>query len=361
MFNFNDNTSDYLYLSSNARAEFATDNTSHYLQQITNQEINKLIVYQVNHHETIISIIHSFIYMSLYLFIYLCRNILSFLLIIYEIITNKNRYNVSMHQSELEFVNLSNGLYVQSNRDAQAEGRTAYSSDQTIILSPTVIITNDEQLSIEDRQAHDAGVLRGINNNRPTYVITYNQNTHVNQDLTLYTTTNDNIFARNVQTGENIQFLNNNDISEPVVDDPTYNVNLLNSVEPQDDIESNDRSDDEQDLIISSESGFDGGDKYDSIDDNESRDRILQTAENLNNNVQNNHQLDQTIFDNEQRTRTDTLLSHHEPIEMQENVSVLIEDARATIEDATCLISIFNQKQTNPTDLNIESDEIRID
>ncbi|CAF5117527.1 unnamed protein product, partial [Rotaria sp. Silwood1] len=181
------------------RAEFATDNTSHYLQQITNQEINKLIVYQVNHHETIISIIHSFIYMSLYLFIYLCRNILSFLLIIYEIITNKNRYNVSMHQSELEFVNLSNGH------------------------------------------------------------------------------------------------------------------------------------------------------------------RILQTAENLNNNVQNNHQLDQTIFDNEQRTRTDTLLSHHEPIEMQENVSVLIEDARATIEDATCLISIFNQKQTNPTDLNIESDEIRID
>ncbi|CAF0943989.1 unnamed protein product [Rotaria sp. Silwood1] len=351
MLNFNANNGDDSYSSlSDALGESATDETSNNLQQMEDQEINRVIIY----HEATISLGDWLILMCFCLFFYQYYDLLLFIFIIHEIINNRNRYTVHMHQSELRSFNLPIHGYYRTDRDAQAEGRVDCPSDETLTFSRAVIVVNNEQLSIEDTQPHDAGVLIGLNNNRPTYFMIDNENGHVNENATLYTTMNDDTIAQNLQIGENAQVLNNNDAPEIALDNLTCNINPLNSIESQDDMQSSDSSD-EEDRILGSESGFDSDDEYDSSDDNEERNQILENNENLDNRVENDNRLDHTNPDNEQRSRTDTLLSHNEPMEMQENVSAPLEGARQTIEDTTYRVPILNQKQTGLTDLTTGS------
>ncbi|CAF4905724.1 unnamed protein product [Rotaria sp. Silwood1] len=351
MLNFNANNGDDSYSSlSDALGESATDETSNNLQQMEDQEINRVIIY----HEATISLGDWLILMCFCLFFYQYYDLLLFIFIIHEIINNRNRSTVHMHQSELRSFNLPIHGYYRTDRDAQAEGRVDCPSDETLTFSRAVIVVNNEQLSTEDTQPHDAGVLIGLNNNRPTYFMIDNENGHINENATSYTTMNDDIIAQNLQIGENAQVLNNNDAPETALDNLTCNINPLNSIESQDDMQSSDSSD-EEDRILGSESGFDSDDEYDSSDDNEERNQTLENNENLINHVENDNQLDHTNPDNEQRSRTDTLLSHNEPMEMQENVSAPLEGARQTIEDTTYRIPILNQKQTGLTDLTTGS------
>ncbi|CAF1158702.1 unnamed protein product [Rotaria sordida] len=366
------------------------------------QQINQRVIYN----ETPILLLEDwFILMWFRLFLYSYCDFLLFVLIIYEIITYRNRSTVLTHESELEFSNLLNDreilldlfleylfiyfvitVYVQSNRNAQIEGRTAHPTDETFKFSTTVIDADDEPLAIENTLSHDEGVLIGLNNNRHTYSIINNENGDANEDASLYTAMNDNIITQNLQIGENAQVLNSNGVPELVLDDPTYNINPLNSVEPNDHIQSSNSTEKEQ--ILSSGSSFDddneyvliNNDEYDLardneyvlvnnveynltndneyilIDINDQRDQTLSNTKNLNNHLENDNQLDQTNPTNEQHTRiSNTVLSHSEAVENQENVSAPFENAQRTIEGATCLTLILHQKQTDPNNLNIKS------
>ncbi|CAF3906070.1 unnamed protein product [Rotaria sordida] len=401
MSNFHANDGDDSYSSSDENEEYSTasnnrysisceesftDETSNNLLQMTEQQINQRVIYN----ETPILLLEDwFILMWFRLFLYSYCDFLLFVLIIYEIITYRNRSTVLTHESELEFSNLLNDreilldlfleyffvyfvitVYVQSNRNAQIEGRTAHPTDETFKFSTTVIDADDEPLAIENTLSHDKGVLIGLNNNRHTYLIINNENGDANEDASLYTATNDNIITQNLQIGENAQVLNSNGVPELVLDDPTYNINPLNSVEPNDHIQSSNRNEKEQ--ILSSGSSFDddneyvliNNDEYDLardneyilIDINDQRDQTLSNTKNLNNHLENDNQLDQTNPTNEQHTRiSNTVLSHSEAVENQENVSASFESAQRTIEGTTCLTLILHQKQTDPNNLNTKS------
>ncbi|CAF4342885.1 unnamed protein product, partial [Rotaria sordida] len=85
------------------------------------------------------------------------------------------------------------------DRDAEAERRTGYPTDETFTFSTTVIVVDDEPLGIQDTEPHDREVLTGLNNTRPTYFILNDEDDHVNEDATLYTNTNDKIIITIVQ------------------------------------------------------------------------------------------------------------------------------------------------------------------
>ncbi|CAF1231948.1 unnamed protein product [Rotaria sordida] len=335
-------------------AELASNEASHDLEPMTNEQIDGLIICPVHHNEIPILLLEDWLILMWFcLFYYQFYDLLFFVLIIYEMMNYRNRSTLQVSQSQLGPFNLPIDHYFRVDRDAQAENRAGHPVDETFTFSTTVMTADDEPLGIQDTQPHGTEVLAGLNNARPTYFIINDENGDVNEDATSYTMTNGNIIAQNLQIGVNIQVMNNNENEPPqtVVDDSTCNINPLDSVESQDDIQSSDSSD-EEDPILGSESGFDGDDEYDSSDDNEERDQIIENAENLN-----NHQLDQTNLDNEQRTRTDTILLHNEAMEMRENASAPIEGVQQTIEGATCRTPIHNQKQTSPTNLNTESSE----
>ncbi|CAF4215268.1 unnamed protein product, partial [Rotaria sordida] len=189
---------------------------------MTNEQINRLILYQVDHNEIpILSLEDWMIFM--------------------------NRSTVQVHQSQLGLFNSPVNHYFRVDRDAQAEDRTDYPVDKNFTFSTTVIVVDDEPLPIQDTQPHDREVRAGLNNAQPTYIIINNENGYVNEDATLYTNTNNNIIIPIVQNGVNIQGMNNNenDVPQTVVDDVIYDINLLDSMELQDVIQSSDSSDEE--------------------------------------------------------------------------------------------------------------------
>ncbi|CAF1451828.1 unnamed protein product, partial [Rotaria sordida] len=191
-----------------SRTESASDETSHDLEPMTNKQINEFILHQVDHNEIpILSLEDWMIFM--------------------------NRSTVQVHQSQLGLFNSPVNHYFRVDRDAQAEDRTDF--------------VDDEPLPIQDTQPHDREVRAGLNNAQPTYIIINNENGYVNEDATLYTNTNNNIIIPIVQNGVNIQGMNNNenDVPQTVVDDVIYDINLLDSMELQDVIQSSDSSDEE--------------------------------------------------------------------------------------------------------------------
>ncbi|CAF3121423.1 unnamed protein product [Rotaria sp. Silwood2] len=373
--NLNDNDHDDPYSSSDeneihsiasnrrdstALGESPADETSQNLQQITSivhsmnsflfqliidildEQINRLIIY----HESTISIEDWFILMWFCLFFYQCSELLLLIRNIC-ILTIYRRFPW--------------------DRDAQAEDRTAHPTDEILALSTTMMIINDEPLAIVDMQRHDSGVLADVNYTRPTCYIINDKNSYVNEDATLYTDSINNIIVPIVQNSVNIQITNSNenDTSETVVDDPTYNINPLDSAESQDDTQLNDSSDEAVDNIeinlinffcldhiTSSDSGFDNEDH--SADDNEQRGQTLPHDENLNNHVENNNSLDQTNPVNEQQATTNIVLSPNEPMEIH-NISSPMEGSYQTVSDATHLTHMVDQKRTNPTGLTTES------
>ncbi|CAF1319243.1 unnamed protein product [Rotaria sordida] len=302
-----------------SRAEPDSNETSHDLEPMTNEQINRLILHQVDHNEIpILSLEDWMIFM--------------------------NRSTVQVHQSQLGLFNLPLNHYFHVNRDAQAEGRTDHPIDENFTFSTTVTVVDDEPLPIQDTQPHDREVLATLNNTQPTYIIINGEDDHLNEDATLYTNVHNNIIIPIVQNGINIQVMNNNENESPqiVVDDEIYNINPLDPVESQDDTESSGSSD-KEDKIASLGSGFDGDDEYDSSDDNEERGQPLPTTEYLNGHIENNNQFDQTNNVNEQPVTTNTVLSRNQPLDIH-NVSDPMEGVYRTAQ-------VDNNKDTKTTQI----------
>ncbi|CAF4324061.1 unnamed protein product [Rotaria sordida] len=90
-----------------SRAEPASDETSHDLEPMTNEQINRLILHQVDHNEIpILSLEDWLMLMWFCLFFYQYYNLLLFVLIIYQIMNYRNRSSMQVHQSQLGLFNL---------------------------------------------------------------------------------------------------------------------------------------------------------------------------------------------------------------------------------------------------------------
>ncbi|CAF4992910.1 unnamed protein product [Rotaria sp. Silwood1] len=240
------------------------------------------------------------------------------------------------------------------DRDAQLEGRIDHPTYEDITFSPTVTVVDDDDddnddvlLGIPDTQLHDPRVLTNLNNNRPTYFVIDHENG------TLYVHENEDVIPQNQNIGENVLQLNRDDISEIALDDTHYNINSLNSIQPQDDIHLNDSSEDE-DAIIDSESD----DEYDSSDENEQRDEILESNQNVSGDVHTNDDINQTNSADEERTRTGTIVSLNEVVEARNSSSV--EDTNGAIEGAISQVPVLNEQRIAPVDSSSESNDTSI-
>ncbi|CAF4500127.1 unnamed protein product, partial [Rotaria sp. Silwood2] len=185
---------------------------------------------------------------------------------------------------------------------------------------------DDEPFGVSNAQLHDEGSLTNLNNNQNTFCIIVDGNGHVNEDGTLYTHTNEDIIPQNLHPGENVLYLNNNNVSETVFDNLTWKLKtifdiriLCYSIESDHDAHSNNSSE-EEDAIIGSENGSESNDEYDSTNENEKENEIIKNTQNVNYHAQTNDQINQINGADEEHTRRDTVL------EIQENVSVSSED-----------------------------------
>ncbi|CAM4780605.1 unnamed protein product [Rotaria magnacalcarata] len=336
--NDNDSTS----IAESASDELPTDG-----QQMTNQEINSLILFSsyLTIDEIIKSIQYGFMMILFWFIIYQYYELLLLIYTIYKLMNHQTRYDEQINRIQLHYANIHISHLLNLDRDAQAEGRTANPVDEVVLsMFSTVVTSVDiEPTGIEDTQPHDAGVLVGINNNRPTYYIPNNETAHVNEEATPLNNGDNSISDPLPEIGANTQVQHNGDVPETATDDSTCNINPQRSIESHDGVQriNNNR---EPETIVHLQS--------DSAGINEQRDQTIAS----------NQQSDQkNVFNGQQQNTTNTGVINNEVVEPQRNISNPVNDAQPIIENAVCIARMLNHKPTVLIDTTSESSDESVD
>ncbi|CAM4933110.1 unnamed protein product [Rotaria socialis] len=336
--NDNDSTS----IGESASDELPTDG-----QQMTNQEINRLILFPRS--LTIYEIIKSMPYVLMkilfWFILYLYYELLLLICIIYELVNHQNRYDEQINRIQLHYANIYTSHLLSLDRDAQAEGRTANPVDEVVLpmFSTVATIVDIEQTPIADTQPHDAGVLVGINNHRPTYYIPNNETVHENEEATSLNNEDDSISDSLSEIGANAQVQHNGDAPETATDDSTCNINPQRSIESHDGVQliNNNR---EPEPIAHPQS--------DSAGINQQRDQTITP----------NQQSDQkNVFNGQQQNTTNTGVTNDEAVELQRNISTPANDAQPIMENTVCTTQMLNRKPTVSIDTSGESRDESVD
>ncbi|CAF3768115.1 unnamed protein product [Rotaria magnacalcarata] len=297
---------------------------------ILDQEINSLILFSsyLTIDEIIKSIQYGFMMILFWFIIYQYYELLLLIYTIYKLMNHQTRYDEQINRIQLHYANIHISHLLNLDRDAQAEGRTANPVDEVVLsMFSTVVTSVDiEPTGIEDTQPHDAGVLVGINNNRPTYCIPNNETAHENEEAASLNNGDNSISDPLPEIGANAQVQHNGDVPETATDDSTCNINPQRSIESHDGVQR--------------------------INNNREPDQTITS----------NQQSDQkNVFNGQQQNTTNTGVINNEVVEPQRNISNPVNDAQPIIENAVCIARMLNHKPTVLIDTTSESSDESVD
>ncbi|CAF1082185.1 unnamed protein product [Adineta steineri] len=290
-----------------ALSQIVTDEINIDPHGITDQQINTLIVYPRNYFKEII------ISLFLWIFIFFHRYINQFLhLLIFSknyIITHlfgtyEKQYDIESHETQPGYSELPYPLY----RDAEAEGRSAHPTDEpvTFSLATTIVeVIDAEFINADEHNIH-------VNLNDVPYIqpVLNNENGNfIPLDI------------QNAPIGHDIA--DEDTVSQDAIDNPTCNINPVRSVQSQDNISSDNSSDDE--CTSSCQSGFDSDDEDEISDDDLQTGAVLLVNDDIHTNVQDNSLSSGENLVHEQTITTGT--SSNEVIETIENVTTITESS----------------------------------
>ncbi|CAF3516708.1 unnamed protein product [Rotaria socialis] len=290
----------------------ATDLLPAGIPDMTDQQINGLIIYPANQIAIATLMRYIFIFILMSLIIHLFYTSIVLVYIFYQISNREHRPGQQADDPGLYYFDLLMNFLFRRNQNAPT-----HANDHAFRFSLTVTLADgdgDEAFAIQDTRAHDYEILTSLNNYRRIYVMIMNENAHINEDATLYENNADTILSDMVNTTSTRQ-------SE--VDGLEYGRHLLNSIASSDMAHSDD-IDDQEDSNVSSDSDF-GGDNL--CDQNERRDAIVTNHENLDD-AQN------------------SLLSSNEATEIPKTVRSQSEASVQTIENASRSTGINDSKHT---------------
>ncbi|CAM2722214.1 unnamed protein product [Rotaria socialis] len=305
----------------------ATDLLPAGIPDMTDQQINGLIIYPANQIAIATLMRYIFIFILMSLIIHLFYTSIVLVYIFYQISNREHRPGQQADDPGLYYFDLLMNFLFRRNQNAPT-----HANDHAFRFSLTVTLADgdgDEAFAIQDTRAHDYEILTSLNNYRRIYVIIMNENAHINEDATLYENNADTILSDMVNTTSTRQ-------SE--VDGLEYGRHLLNSIASSDMAHSND-IDDQEDSNVSSDSDF-GGDNL--CDQNERRDAIVTNHENLDD-AQNS-----PLSSNEATEIPKTVRSQSEA-----SVQTIENASRSTgINDSKHTPDIVSDSQSDRTDVN---------
>ncbi|UJR09256.1 hypothetical protein I4U23_013502 [Adineta vaga] len=259
--NSQDYTTDESSSSENELAQMVVDELSDDSQRITNELVNRIILYEPDHHLEEITTTTAAVFWFMY--ILFCFGIGQFyclflfvpiFIIIHQLLSWNHRSDQifpvdQTNKSKIEFSHI-----MDANRDAQIESRLAHPTDESLPYSSSVEIVTVGPLNVQNMGTDP----EDIHNDAPNILLMNAAGNNENGNNVLLTTRTE---LDNPMVDAEYH------AAEAAVDNPNCNINPISSVQSQDDINSSESSD--ENSIISSESGFDGDDEGGSSDDQE--------------------------------------------------------------------------------------------